>query len=72
MLDIQRFEMITHHAEQEVKRLDAIIKAITIINPMQVKHLRKVLSSFCSCGNVAELYTLITLSLPSNYALFTL
>ena len=52
VLDIQRFEMITHHAEQEVKRLDAIIKAITIINPLQVKHLRKVQPSFRLRGNV--------------------
>lgn len=49
VLDIQRFEMITHHAEQEVKRLDAIIKAITIINPLQVKHLRKVGTTIVYC-----------------------
>ena len=46
MADIQRHQMLLHHAEQEVKRLEAVVDAITIINPRQATHLRELYPDF--------------------------
>eukprot|EP01035_Chromulina_nebulosa_P021682 gene21682-28057_t len=44
--DSQRYKMLTHHVSQELKRYQALVEAITIINPRQMHHLLKLQPQF--------------------------
>lgn len=44
--DIHRQEMFSHHAEQEVKRIEAIVEVMAIINPRQIEHLKRLQPAF--------------------------
>lgn len=44
--DALNFQMINDHRDQELRRMEAIIEAMAIINPKQVKHLRELQPEF--------------------------
>eukprot|EP00607_Mallomonas_marina_P001452 CAMPEP_0182425886 /NCGR_PEP_ID=MMETSP1167-20130531/12375_1 /TAXON_ID=2988 /ORGANISM="Mallomonas Sp, Strain CCMP3275" /LENGTH=410 /DNA_ID=CAMNT_0024606953 /DNA_START=807 /DNA_END=2039 /DNA_ORIENTATION=- len=44
--DILKYQMVNDHREQELRRLEAIIEAMAIINPRQVQHLRDMQMEF--------------------------
>jgi hypothetical protein len=39
-------KMYSHHAEQEMKRMEAIIEAVALLNPRQVEHLKRLQPQF--------------------------
>ncbi len=44
--DCHKHKMYSHHAEQEMKRMEGIVEAVAILNPRQVEHLKRLQPQF--------------------------